>query len=323
MAYSTGSTIIDDDYNIFATGNAAGTGNNAVANINTVWGTGTTTRGYGQTNTVTPVSAGNTITATQWTTLVTRMTNIAEHQDTSITAIGNPSAGDTISVFAALQSNITSIYNNSLNAAANGTDDTTNGTTTTTSAWESSAETTKTITFSSAAALRYFFNAGGQIRFSFSRSGGSASTRNTSWSDLLTATGTLVYTGSGTSKTIAGTTYLGLSKIGGSGSPSVFVTGTGVQNFTPGAAATTVFTQASSTYLYTSNSISITAALNATSTVFTLVATLLDNETRVPDVIDGTLTMNTVIRPPSTTYLTNTGGTPTQNAATWTLNAPY
>ena len=28
MTYSTGSLIIDDDYNIFATGNAAGTGDN-------------------------------------------------------------------------------------------------------------------------------------------------------------------------------------------------------------------------------------------------------------------------------------------------------
>ena len=34
MTYSTGSLIIDDDYNIFATGNAAGTGDTSVANIN-------------------------------------------------------------------------------------------------------------------------------------------------------------------------------------------------------------------------------------------------------------------------------------------------
>ena len=319
MAYSTGATIIDDDYNIFATGNAAGTGDNNVTNVNTVWGAGALTRGYGQGTTVSPVSAGNTITATQWATLLTRMTSIANHQGTSITAISNPSTGDTISAYAALSSNITAIYNSSLNAAASGADLTTNGTTTTTSSWTSSATTTKTITFASAAALRYFFNAGGQIRFSFSRSGGGANTRNTAWTNLLTAVGTLVYTGSGSAKTIAGSTLQGFAKIGGSGTPSVFVESTGVQNFTPGAAATTVYTQAATTYLYQSNNIVITAALNAPSTAFTLVVTLNDVETRPIDTVDGTLTMTTALRQPSTTYISNTWGTPTQNAATWTL----
>jgi len=42
MAYTTGHTILDDEYNIFATGNAAGTGDNGTANLNTLWGTGTT-----------------------------------------------------------------------------------------------------------------------------------------------------------------------------------------------------------------------------------------------------------------------------------------
>ena len=320
MAYSAGSTILDDDYNIFATGNAAGTGDNNVANINTVWGAGALTRGYGQGTTVSPVSAGNTITATQWATLLTRITSAANHQGTSITAIVNPSVGDTISAYAALSSNITAIYNSSTNAAASGADLTTNGTTTTTSSWTNSASTTKTITFSSAAALRYFFNAGGQIRFSFSRSGGSATGENTAWSNLLTAVGTLVYTGSGSSKTIAGSTLLGFAKIGGSGTPSVFVEGTGVQGFTPGAAATTVYTQTNTTYLYTSDNIVITAALDASSTVFTLTVTLNAVELGPgPDSVDGTLTMTTALRQPSTTYISNTWGTPTQNAATWTL----
>ena len=154
MAYSSGSLILDDDYNIFATGNAAGTGDNNTANINTVWGTGTGNKGYGQGTTVSPVSAGSTITATQWATLLTRMTSIANHQGTSITAISNPNAGDTIEAYAALSSNITSIFNNRLNAAANGSDITTNGTTQTTSTWDVRAQTTKTVTFSSTDALR-------------------------------------------------------------------------------------------------------------------------------------------------------------------------
>ena len=62
MAYSAGDTILDNEYNIFATGNAAGTGDNAVANLNTLWGTGTTDYGYGETGSViSAVSHLNTI----------------------------------------------------------------------------------------------------------------------------------------------------------------------------------------------------------------------------------------------------------------------
>jgi hypothetical protein len=123
MAYSAGNTIIDDDYNIFATGNASGTPNNGVRNINTIWGSGSATYGYGQSTTVAAVSAGSTITATQWATLLTRMTSIANHQGTSITAIGNPSAGTTISAYTALDSNITTLFGTSrLRAAGSGAD---------------------------------------------------------------------------------------------------------------------------------------------------------------------------------------------------------
>jgi hypothetical protein len=316
MTYSTGSTILDDDYNIFATGNAAGTGDNNVANINTVWGTGTADKGYGQGSTLSPVSAGNTITATQWATLISRMTAIANHQGTSITAITEPVIGDTIAAYAALSSNITSIFNNRRNATASGSDLTTNGTTQTTSSWGVSAATTKTITFSSANAARYFFNAGGQIRISFSRSGGGVNQKNIAWTNLLTAVGTLVWTGSSSSTTIAGTTYTGLTKIGGSGTPAV-LSAVGVLDMS--STSTQRFKQLDSTYLYTSNYIEIYTAWSGT--VLTISTTLYDIDDDDPQVVDGTLTMSTVIRQPSTTYITNSWGTPTQNAASWTLTS--
>jgi hypothetical protein len=316
MTYSTGSTILDDDYNIFATGNAAGTGDNNVANINTVWGTGTADKGYGQGSTLSPVSAGNTITATQWATLISRMTAIANHQGTSITAITEPVIGDTIAAYAALSSNITSIFNNRRNATASGSDLTTNGTTQTTSSWVVSAATTKTITFSSANAARYFFNAGGQIRISFSRSGGGVNQKNIAWTNLLTAVGTLVWTGSSSSTTIAGTTYTGLTKIGGSGTPAV-LSAVGVLDMS--STSTQRFKQLDSTYLYTSNYIEIYTAWSGT--VLTISTTLYDIDDDDPQVVDGTLTMSTVIRQPSTTYITNSWGTPTQNAASWTLTS--
>ena len=329
MAYSQGSVILDDDYNIFATGNAAGTGDNNTANINTVLGTGTGDKGYGQSNTVSAVSAGSTISATQWATLLSRMTSLAAHQGTSITAISNPNAGDTIEAYAALSSNITSIFNNRNNAAANGTDITTNGTTTTTSSWDVRATTSKTVTFADAASLRYFFNAGGQLRMSFSRSGGTTSNKNSEWTDLLTQTGTIVVTGAAASKTIDSVAYTGTTKIGGSGTPDTLATGTGAEDYTSSPVA--IYKQFADSAPYTANYIQINASVSGS--VITFAVTLEDAaaDTIAPDgsgsgnaadVVDGTLTMTTVVRPPSTANLNaNTWGTPSMNAATWTLTS--
>ena len=80
MTYSAGNTILDDDYNGFKD------------DVNTMWSTGSGSNGYGQTA-VSAVSAGSTITATQWATLLSRISSAASHQGTSITSITNPSAG--------------------------------------------------------------------------------------------------------------------------------------------------------------------------------------------------------------------------------------
>ena len=72
MTYSAGSTIVDDDYNIFATGNAAGTGDAGVANINTILGVGDNERGYGQSGGLTSVSAGSSVLASEWASLLTK-----------------------------------------------------------------------------------------------------------------------------------------------------------------------------------------------------------------------------------------------------------
>jgi hypothetical protein len=103
MAYTSGDTILDNHYNDFAT------------SVNAVWGSGSGDSGYGQTNTVSSVSAGTTITASQWTTLLARISSAASHQSSSITSISSPSAGDTISAYAALSGNISTITTNRLN----------------------------------------------------------------------------------------------------------------------------------------------------------------------------------------------------------------
>jgi hypothetical protein len=303
MTYSLGSVIDDADYNGFA------------ADTDLVWGVGSGTNGYGQTNTVGTVAAGSTITATQWATLLTRIASAASHSGTTISAISNPTAGSTISAYTALSTNVGAIGNN--NAAASGSDSTV--TTSTTSSWTASATTSKTVTFASANQMRYFFNSGGMIRIGFSRSGGTASTQNTAWSTLLTSAGAIVLTGAGApaqTKSIAGTTYQGTTKIGGSGTPTTLAEGVGAYNLT--GSAQTLYQQYATTYTYTANYVQINAT--ATATAITFAVTLIDTGGTGVDLVDGTLAMTTTIRQPSTTYISNTWGTITQNAATWSLS---
>lgn len=314
MTYSSGSTILDDDYNIFATGNAAGSGDNSVNNVNTILGTGTGDKGYGQTNTLSAVTAGNTVQATSWANMIARITTLASHQGSSITSITQPSAGNLIEVFAALSGNIDTVNTNRNNAAAEGSDSSVSSTTTT--AWNNSSVLTKTFTFSSENAARYFFNAGGQIRLSWSRTGGTSSTQNTTWSNLLTAAGTLVLTGAAASKTINGVAYTGLTKIGGSGTPTTLTTtegyyaldGTPSLNFKQIPSGT-----------YGANEIEV--SYSRSGAVLTIYTDLSDDyappDPSSPDNVDGTLTQVSTVRLPSTSHLSDTWGTVTQNTPSW------
>ena len=61
--------------------------------------------------------------------------------------------------------------------------------------WNTKVYATVTATFTTADKARGFFNAGGEIRFSSSRTGGTTSTQNTTWSTLLTGIGTVSFGG--------------------------------------------------------------------------------------------------------------------------------
>lgn len=76
-----------------------------------------------------------------------------------------------------------------------------------TSQWATSLTQETTFTFANEAACRAYFNGGGRLGFSSSRSGGSSTTQNTNWTDTLSAMGSVyaIYnTGAGSSGTNAG-----------------------------------------------------------------------------------------------------------------------
>ena len=105
MAYQQGDTITASDYNTFAT------------NINTIIGTGSADSGYGISE-IAAVSAGNTITAAQWNSLLSGLQKGANHQGTTLTNASNTvSAGGNILPLSNLEADITLITTNKLTAA--------------------------------------------------------------------------------------------------------------------------------------------------------------------------------------------------------------
>jgi hypothetical protein len=320
MTYSSGGLIQATDYNGFADTTAG-------ANVNATWGTGVTSAGYGQTA-LTTVSAAGTVTATNWASLVNTISSMAAHQGTTITARSAPVATNLIQILAAVNTDITACYNNRGNAVANGTQFTgytgTNSKTGATSGATWTITFTNTVTFASADAARYFFNAGGRIKIDVSKTSTGA-TGDPEWNDLAnTLCGDIFITGGDYTQTIAGTAYTGTTKVGGTGIPNTLATTTGWFDLTAGAAATIVYKQFADTAPYTANFIQHSIAKGAAST--TLVITTLWSASDGDPITGGTAASGatpgtapcTIVTyfPPSTTYLSASWGTPTVAATT-------
>lgn len=295
MTYAAGGLIQANDY---TTG---------IAQINTLWSTGTSNAGYGQT-TIPTVSVGQTVGAAEWNSFFTAQTKMAAHQGTAITALPTVVAGGTITYLSQLAPGGVLISNNRLNAVAQGTTSTSVNTTTTT--WSTSKTVTFTVTFASHNNARYFFNAGGQIGISASHPAGTGSSINQLISSLCSEAGTTWFSSpiSGT-VSLAGINYSGVTKSGG-GYPAGSTINTNYGFYSAGSTSTQIMKQISdfSYHAYgTSTFMTISVAYNGSGT---LTFTVLYDE--VPDgavVSTGTVTTLTV-RPPSTTYLTDSWGTP-------------
>lgn len=323
MTYSSGGLIQATDYNGFV---STTTG----ANVNATWSTGSTNSGWGQTALAT-VSAGGTVTATQWASLVNTLASMGSQTGTAITARSAPTAGQTISVLAAVNTDLTNCFNNRGNAAGSGTQfGTFSGTPSKTTATGSGQTAwtitfTQTVTFPSADQARYFFNAGGIVKLQYGKTS-TGTDHDPDWNTLAGQCGSINITGG--TQTIAGQAYTGTTRIGGSGgTQTTLATSTGWYALTPGGAPTTLFQLNNTSAPYTPEFIRTTAAVNAGGTVLTLVTTWVDDGTsgagKSSDISGGTATASpsttitgtaptTLVTyiPPSTTYLTNSWGTP-------------
>ena len=256
MSYAQFQTIAAADYNGLVGTNP----NTASGTLNTVWSTGGTSAGYGQTAEAT-VAIGDSVTASKWANLVNKTANIATHQGTSISAVSAPVAGGTIFYLSAIPTNLTTVYNSRLNAAtqgATGANAIAYG-----SSWLNALTFTHTATFANGDAARYFFNAGGQLKITCTHAATSGA-GNTLFNGLASNVGTVVMSAptSGTI-TIASTSYNGITKIGGGGSAPTISTNSGYFAMTTSNA--NVFTQlAGGATAYLNSFIRVVAKSNGT-----------------------------------------------------------
>jgi hypothetical protein len=321
MTYSVGGLIQATDYNGFVSTTSG-------ANVNATWSTGATNAGWGQTA-LSTVSTGGTVTATQWASLVNTLSSMGAQTGTTITARTAPTAGNTISVLAAVNTDLTNCYTNRGNASTSGTQyGTFSGTTSKTTATGSGQAAwtitfTHTVTFPSADQARYFFNAGGVVQIIYGKSS-TGTDSDPDWNTLAGWCGSINITGG--AQTITGQAYTGTTRIGGSGgTQTTLATSTGWYALT--GSPTTIFQLTNNTAPYSGEFIRTTATATS-STVLTLVTTWVSDGSSgagtTANISGGTATASpsttitgtaptTLVTylPPSTANLTDSWGTPT------------
>lgn len=306
MAYAQFATIDAADFNTLVGGNPTTT----VNTLNATWATGGGTAGYGQTAVGNVTVGTNILASTQWASLVANTASAASHQGSSITSVSTPVAGGVITFTAAIPTNLTTIYTNRLNAAAQSA--TVPNTVTRGSTWSNQLTFTHTATFANGNAARYFFNAGGQIKMTVSHPGSSGI--DLLFNNLASNVGTVVMSApTSGSVSIAGTSYNGITKIGGGGNAPTISQNNGYYALTTSNA--NVFTQTASTgpsgylssfirFIVQSNG---TQGANGDAGSVITIYTIWDE---VPDglvVASGSATTLT-LTPPSTTNIANTWG---------------
>jgi hypothetical protein len=265
MAYTVGDTISNSDYNGLLNNTAANTPNTGVAarGINYIAGTGAGVYGLGQTE-LTTVGTSDTITAAQWNSLFTFMNNIQNHTNiTALTSTTAAAAGDVIAIKAALETDLTAlaaaVAGGSTSATALTTSAALQTVTTASEGWDSTATQEVSVTFNSANAMRWFFNGGGEVRITVGTTEASVNPKDQAFKDLGTAIGNLDIgsqssTRSGTGETL---TTNGLAL--------------GFHDLT--TSYQTLLTLTSDNSTYTSNTVEISAKLDAavgTATVITV-----------------------------------------------------
>lgn len=256
MAYVSGDTITGAQYNVFVNNSSSPFGYNHFA------GTGSGVYGLGQTHIATVDGGSTTITAAQWNSLLTGMDNIANHTNDSLTARTQVTAGDTIAIKSAVETDLATLAASVAAGCTSATATTTNavGTSTNSGTWNSTSTIERSVTFASADAMRHFFNAGGKIRIDPTCVTGIDGSKDDVFDQLTTSgTGNLDLSAHATTRSGSGETQ------------TTFNSGTGFHDLTD--SYQTLLKLTSDNGGYTSNTVEYQVKLNAavgTATVLTV-----------------------------------------------------
>jgi hypothetical protein len=273
-------------------------------------GTGQGQYGYGQsTSLISTVSASATITAAQWAGLFYMINRALGHQGATRLAGGsnlNAVSGSTITAFANVATAATSIFTNAANFGTQGTtvtganfDDAVS----TSTGIAGTAYGTRTVTFASADAARYFFNAGGQLNYVVSTPTTAVSQADSDFVGMINGLGgwgqkntsSTGRTGTGQTLGTNSTTFGYRNNVLNSATTVVSVTSTQA-SYTTDTAVLQVYTSSSDT----------TNGANGLNVIFRCVYTIADHSW--DDQITVTHRSRVDIIPPETTYLTNSWG---------------
>jgi len=263
MAYSAGDSILDDEYNAFVNSSSSPFGYNHFA------GTGEGEHGLGQ-SAIATVSAGGTINASQWNSLFTGLANVSNHTNVALSSTTAVSAGDAIAIKTSLISDLattaTQIATGCPNATALSASSVLQTVTTSSEGWDTSATQEISVTFTNANSMRWFFNAGGKIRYVTTATASSTSAKDTAFIALGTGVGNLDIGSQATTRSNAGQT----------------LTTNGLANgfYDLGTGYTSLIKLTQSAYAaYNSNTLEISAKLNAapgSATMMTIKMVALD-----------------------------------------------
>jgi hypothetical protein len=343
MAAGIGSLIEAVDYNTIRT---------IVGSVFGVGGTNPETNstdrsfGYGQVMTSSPVAANNTITSSQWSQLRTDMARARQHQTGTGVKSDNATDGNSLLIPTAgsvitnefLEQYLSFSFNlieNRFNIAPSqsSVESPTPSSVQFVGAWAGRLQHEITIVGSSTSInplistgdtpkenLRFFFNAGGKIKLSANRIGGSASSKNSAWTALLCGMGEIIF---GPNSTVSSNSFAG-SSVGSTPTDPVATASCSVGPGSSGPGLETnigwndlttdyqlVFQKYADEGIYSSNNYQVHAKTNADYSELKLRVTFADDDTgraagfytpyTYDEVVDGTVISNiSFIRPSGT-----------------------
>lgn len=199
-SYTRGTVITAGHYNYLATGSEDGTLTAGAPSVGLLWGTGFAEYGYGQDTTyIAPVQPGDRITKDEWNNLDAILSHVRNHQlgpntynGETMVEVGNSIVPRTLNV-----PNTIAAFENA------GKSYTTNDIDTHASVYSgfwgtNSKQTLKLIhrvSFTTADSARWFFNAGGKLKLSYTNVKGSGvgvqTPRSLFWTDMCRAAGSI------------------------------------------------------------------------------------------------------------------------------------